>query len=370
MRSAGRSSSGIVRHIARSPRRSRARTAPRTGRREAPAGCRRQTSAGRRPAAAGRRDRARPSNGSKYSPRQRIQRDGVDGKVAAPRRFLNRHRRIAGHHEAAVPAARLRIAPRQRHVDAAKFVDLKALADRLDPPERSSSARRRSAGTRTPRGRRPSTSACPSSRSRTQPPTISARPPASRTARAMSPTRSSVALMPARPRSPSAVSFVADRLAAAALDEPIGEARRDGIQHDERARLGVRVDLGHGLLDRARDRVGDRPTTLPRTERARRACRARATSRRRTRSRSKRDTRRSRGCRSGSSARRHSARPTCANFVAAYAPMYGTPRLPTIDDTTMTCPGAWRRNTRQRRARGVDRCRCSSRRSVRASAPA
>ena len=46
-----------------------------------------------------------------------------------------------------------------------------------------------------------------------------------------------------------------------------------------------------------------------------------------------------------SSARRHSARPTCANFVAAYAPIYGTPRLPTIDETMQMWPRLCRRKT-------------------------
>ena len=44
--------------------------------------------------------------------------------------------RIAGHDEAAVAAAGLRLAARQRHVDVADLVDLKALADRLDAAER------------------------------------------------------------------------------------------------------------------------------------------------------------------------------------------------------------------------------------------
>ena len=43
---------------------------------------------------------------------------------------------IAGDVEAAVAAARLRIAAGQRHVDVADLVDLKALADRFDAAER------------------------------------------------------------------------------------------------------------------------------------------------------------------------------------------------------------------------------------------
>src|SRR5439155_27305895 len=38
--------------------------------------------------------------------------------------------------EAAVSAARFRVAARQRHVDLGELVDLKALPDRLDAPER------------------------------------------------------------------------------------------------------------------------------------------------------------------------------------------------------------------------------------------
>ena len=48
-----------------------------------------------------------------------------------------------------------------------------------------------------------------------------------------------------------------------------------------------------------------------------------------------------------SSDRRHSASPTWANFVAAYAPMNGTPRLPTIDETMMMWPALLARNTRR-----------------------
>ena len=67
---------------------------------------------------------------------QRIPGDRVDGEVASPRRLLDRHRRIAGDGEAAMTASRFRVAPRQRHVDVAELVDLKARADRLDTAER------------------------------------------------------------------------------------------------------------------------------------------------------------------------------------------------------------------------------------------
>ena len=38
------------------------------------------------------------------------------------------------------------------------------------------------------------------------------------------------------------------------------------------------------------------------------------------------------------STRSASAIPTCANFVAAYAPKYGSPRRPAADVTIITCP--------------------------------
>ena len=66
---------------------------------------------------------------------QRIERDRVDGEIAAPGRLLDRHRRIALDGEAAMAAAGLRVAARQRHVDAADLVDREALADRVDRTE-------------------------------------------------------------------------------------------------------------------------------------------------------------------------------------------------------------------------------------------
>ena len=56
-----------------------------------------------------------------------------------------------------------------------------------------------------------------------------------------------------------------------------------------------------------------------------------------------------------SSARRHSARPTCANFVAEYGPMNGMPRLPTIDETMIVWPRPCCPEHRQRGARRVER---------------
>ena len=56
--------------------------------------------------------------------------------VAPSHRLDQIHCGIAGDVEAAVPASGLRLAPRQRHVDVAQFVDLKAFADRFDAAER------------------------------------------------------------------------------------------------------------------------------------------------------------------------------------------------------------------------------------------
>ena len=116
---------------------------------------------------------------------QRIPADRVDREITPPRRLFERHRRIAFDGEALVAAAGLRFAARQRHVDRAEFVDRKGLADRLDAAERlQQRAAARSCGmpktsmSRSFEGRS-------SSRSRTNPPTHSARPPASRTAVAM-----------------------------------------------------------------------------------------------------------------------------------------------------------------------------------------
>src|SRR6185436_5883268 len=90
-------------------------------------------------------------------------------------------------------------------------------------------------------------------RSRTQPPTTSARPPASFTASAMARARSKE----------SDTGFAAE-----SLDDLVGEARRDRIEHDEAARREVRIDLGDRLLDRARDRLRDLFHRLLRPERA------------------------------------------------------------------------------------------------------
>ena len=163
----------------------RTRSARRTGPRAARAGCRRRTSAASTARSTRRCDVAAAVERIDVLAGQRIPGDRVDGEVAPPRRLLDRQRRIAGDGESLVPAAGLRLAPRQRHVDVADLVDGEALADGVDRPERSQHAlqrvRRRR---RRPRRRCPSTDA-PSADRATQPPTTSARPPASRTARAI-----------------------------------------------------------------------------------------------------------------------------------------------------------------------------------------
>ena len=83
-----------------------------------------------------RRSRSpRPSNGSSYSPVSGSQAMALIGEVAPPRGLSQRQRRIARHREAAMPAAGLRLAPRQRHVEAGHLVDGEALADGVDAAE-------------------------------------------------------------------------------------------------------------------------------------------------------------------------------------------------------------------------------------------
>ncbi len=64
--------------------------------------------------------------------RERIEEDGVDGEIAPPACLLDGHARVAGDLEAAVPAADLRLAARQRHIDARHLVDGERLADGID----------------------------------------------------------------------------------------------------------------------------------------------------------------------------------------------------------------------------------------------
>ena len=66
---------------------------------------------------------------------QGVQADGVDREVAPACRVGKRHARVALDREAAMSAARLRLAPGQRDVDGADLVHGKALAHRFDPPE-------------------------------------------------------------------------------------------------------------------------------------------------------------------------------------------------------------------------------------------
>ncbi len=63
---------------------------------------------------------------------QRIPADRVDPEVAPPRGFFERHVGIARDLEPAMSASGFRFAARQRNVDVAGFVDLKALADGFD----------------------------------------------------------------------------------------------------------------------------------------------------------------------------------------------------------------------------------------------
>ena len=188
-----------------------------------------ETCRDRRRAARVARDRARPSNGSRYS--------SVSGShemaltVKSRRRAASSigHRRIAGDREAAVAAARLRLAPRQRDVDVADLVDLKALADRFDAAEwlRAAPAARSAGSPNTSRSM--SFDSRPSSRSRTQPPTISARPPA----------LADGARDVARLRRQCAAHR--DRLAPPSLHEPIG---KPGAIAFEDAEPGARLRSG------------------------------------------------------------------------------------------------------------------------------
>src|SRR5260221_12275495 len=82
----------------------------------------------------------------------------------------------------------------------------------------------------------------PRRRSRTQPPTMSARPPASRTAAAMSVARGSESGIEPPSSEP--------------LHEAIADAGRHRVEPDERSRRRVRIHFGNRVVDRARDGVG------------------------------------------------------------------------------------------------------------------
>ena len=142
------------------------------------------------------------------------------------------------------------------------------------------------------------------------------------------------------------------RLAAPSLDEPIAEPRRDRVEDGRAARDSVRKHLGHRPIDRAGDRVGDRPRVLPRAVGAGRKSRFLVIT-------SKNSVRVEIGKtivdvdpRAAQLGAEHSARPTWANFVAAYAPMNGTPRLPTMEDTMIRWPLRLPPEDRQRGASG------------------
>ncbi len=135
---------------------------------------------------------SRPSNGSMYSSVERIPRDRVDREVATARGFGDRHGRdrqsrrsrgVRGRTSTRGGAARRRCRrscrpeSSRRPLRRARVVREASGGDRLARPKTSMSM---------------SFESRPSSRSRTHPPTISARPPAWLTARATSSVRSSV----------------------------------------------------------------------------------------------------------------------------------------------------------------------------------
>src|SRR3989442_330858 len=96
----------------------------------------------------------------------------------------------------------------------------------------------------------------PISRSRTQPPTTSARPPASRTAAAMARTRS---------RGSGMFASSGDRLAAELPHDSVADSRRNRVQEHEAPGLPVRIHLRYRTCDRPRDGVGDLIGGLPRS---------------------------------------------------------------------------------------------------------
>src|SRR5437899_1158619 len=100
----------------------------------------------------------------------------------------------------------------------------------------------------------------PMIRSRTQPPTKNARPPAARTAVATSRARETLSAASSAMRGP-------DRLPAEPLNDAIGEAGSERVEQHETARLEVRIDLRNRMLDRARDRLGHFLRRLDGTER-------------------------------------------------------------------------------------------------------
>jgi hypothetical protein len=81
-------------------------------------------------------------------PGQGVERDGVDGEIAAPCSFRDGHRRVALHVESLVAAPAFRLPARQRDVDRPvdagrrNLVHGKALPDRLDAAERRQQCRK------------------------------------------------------------------------------------------------------------------------------------------------------------------------------------------------------------------------------------
>ena len=254
----GRSSSGIgAAQAAASRRRARARAARRTAPRAARAGCRRRKSPDRRRAGGRAPISPRPSNGSKYSP--------VSGSQAMALTVKSRRRAassidiagVAGDVEPAMAAAGFRFAAGQRDVDAARLVDLKALADRFDAAERFEQRAQPLGGDAEDFEVECLSTRGPCSRSRTQPPTISARPPAARTAAASASARSS--------RSPVTIRYWAvTRRRPNRLTNRSQYPGAIAFSSTSAARFLVGVDLRGGAGDRRRDRVGDRLGGLPR----------------------------------------------------------------------------------------------------------
>ena len=177
----------------RSPRHTRlrrlrpspARTARRTAARAARAGCRRRRSA---------RSTIRRTRALEIAPaaervevlaRERIPRDGVDREVAPAAASSTDMRGSPVTSNPRWPRPIFDSRRGSATSTPADLVDRERLADRVDAAERleQRAQRARPGGRKTSRST--SFDARPSSRSRTQPPTTSARPPASRTARAM-----------------------------------------------------------------------------------------------------------------------------------------------------------------------------------------
>src|SRR5690349_1839376 len=99
----------------------------------------------------------------------------------------------------------------------------------------------------------------PNSRSRTQPPTMSARPPASRTARAIAVAVSNSDMIGSGDRRGRI------RPAAEAANHMIGQPRREGIQNDEQPRGPVWIDFRLRMFQASQHAARDVFRRLPRT---------------------------------------------------------------------------------------------------------